>query len=761
MGAKSIPTLRLPPLSLSLPPSDSAPAALRGRSLVETEAVPAPFSQPLPANQSSSFPSTSKSYMPTPPITTAPLVLSGEPAHASTLASRRALKNRKNLSLVVPTPSDSPSIATAAHLAPDAETRSLPPSPISLVAFIGVEGSELEDKTIGRLMMKQQTDELKEQMKGGRGMHRRTSIPRLNLSGTGGRPPSTSGRGFAGGDPSKGSAVRLIRRNGVERIDELTMDVDEVAEEFPYEHGPREILPGVWLGSEQNARDPKILQKFGWVLNVAKEVECPWTDEIIEEVEEEEDEMEEEELDTSTIQALPLSKSWKDPTMKEAEVNSSVPHHLRHRRNKTQSVIPPPATNPSALLVRAVASTPNLQSAFVAGSPSPEKRLRSPCQSPLSPAIAQSASALAPIAASPLSAKKPVAPTVHFPPNIKTGRPALEYLWLKWGHDEADLVESESDREQGLEGGKLAAAFDFIDTARASKNGNILIHCQCGVSRSATVLIAYCMREASRALENSELKGITSMHEACESIPPATNNQMQETLCSLPPLPPPRFLCQRALRMGRPESLPRFPTRRLRTIAAGDAISRRGGAGVSLPKSPRNWRIRRRHFRHLLVASFRGRPPLPLVQCHLEIDGYDGISFHSRQALYRYDRRSGRVSQSHGRSPQIIREPETPQGTVVLCPGFDSANNPRLFIFRIRSPSKQFFHPSTSSSDRHCTTSHSPPRDHFPRRDPDELPLSSQRLSLGGGLGSECELLVLDASIRLPQTTQSGPPRLE
>lgn len=84
-------------------------------------------------------------------------------------------------------------------------------------------------------------------------MKRRTSIPRLNTTGT--------NRGANLGTTNGGSAVQLIRRDAVERngFDEGEMEVDEMEDTFPYEMGPREILPGIWLGSEQNARDPKVV----------------------------------------------------------------------------------------------------------------------------------------------------------------------------------------------------------------------------------------------------------------------------------------------------------------------------------------------------------------------------------------------------------------------------------------------------------------------------------------------------------------------
>lgn len=49
----------------------------------------------------------------------------------------------------------------------------------------------------------------------------------------------------------------------------------------PYANGPVEILPGVWLGAEDNASDWPTLEdrSIGAVLNVAKEVMLPFEDE--------------------------------------------------------------------------------------------------------------------------------------------------------------------------------------------------------------------------------------------------------------------------------------------------------------------------------------------------------------------------------------------------------------------------------------------------------------------------------------------------
>ncbi|KAH9968922.1 hypothetical protein BC827DRAFT_296982 [Russula dissimulans] len=66
-----------------------------------------------------------------------------------------------------------------------------------------------------------------------------------------------------------------------------------------------------------------------------------------------------------------------------------------------------------------------------------------------------------------------------------TGRPALHYLKLQWSHGQADLV------QRGF-----PEAMAFVDQSLARGEG-VLIHCQCGISRSATLVIALVMRAAS------------------------------------------------------------------------------------------------------------------------------------------------------------------------------------------------------------------------------------------------------------------------
>ncbi|KAH9835619.1 uncharacterized protein C8Q71DRAFT_708996 [Rhodofomes roseus] len=149
----------------------------------------------------------------------------------------------------------------------------------------------------------------------------------------------------------------------------------------PYHDGPVQILPGIWLGSEDNVRDWRGLMERGIksILNVAKEV--------------------------STV------------------FDSVKPH-------------------------RAFMSTPDLSS--TGGDTE----------------------------------------STFYPAHVPSGRPAMHYLKLHWSHGQADLVHS-----------GFPAAFAFVDRALERGDG-VLIHCQCGVSRSATLVIALVMRAAVQRSPN-------------------------------------------------------------------------------------------------------------------------------------------------------------------------------------------------------------------------------------------------------------------
>ncbi|KAL5495354.1 hypothetical protein ACEPAI_817 [Sanghuangporus weigelae] len=70
-------------------------------------------------------------------------------------------------------------------------------------------------------------------------------------------------------------------------------------------------------------------------------------------------------------------------------------------------------------------------------------------------------------------------------------RPAMHYMKLSWSHGQPDLVKD-----------GFITAMAFIDSALHRGDG-VLVHCQCGVSRSATVAIALVMRAAAQSSATS------------------------------------------------------------------------------------------------------------------------------------------------------------------------------------------------------------------------------------------------------------------
>ncbi|KDQ06925.1 hypothetical protein BOTBODRAFT_60332 [Botryobasidium botryosum FD-172 SS1] len=93
---------------------------------------------------------------------------------------------------------------------------------------------------------------------------------------------------------------------------------------------------------------------------------------------------------------------------------------------------------------------------------------------------------------------------MHLPADEPSGQPELCYLHLPWSHGQSDLVQL-----------GFPAAMDFVDRAREAGSG-VLIHCQCGVSRSATLVIAIVMRAARLPNAGADMKDVRDggMHAA-------------------------------------------------------------------------------------------------------------------------------------------------------------------------------------------------------------------------------------------------------
>lgn len=326
-------------------------------------------------------------------------------------------------------------------------------------------------------------------------MRRRTSLPRLNILATGSAahealvPPTPSLARPKTGIPAL-TVESLVARNR-EAGAPLSDNPAEADEDFPYQFGPKEILPGLYLGSEQNAKDPMIIRRLGitQVICCAKEVACPWlADEAIqEEASEEHHSMEEESDDTTRADT-----SGDSHTTYLALPSSSMSGMATPTSRGSRS---PSPSRPAFL--RPAASTPNLKEGSRSSSPLPHD---------LSNTMAREADGTE----GPRSASMRVASQGHtgymhrqFSANRRTGRPALSYTKLPWGHDEDNIANHFEDYE----------ICELIDRARR-ENGRCLVHCQLGVSRSATLMIGYCMRQAFRKEDLSALADIKSMHDS-------------------------------------------------------------------------------------------------------------------------------------------------------------------------------------------------------------------------------------------------------
>lgn len=423
----------------------------------------------------------------------------GSSATAAVLTTARPLRklqNAKQLSLLLPTTLNASDEGTLSPGSFDvSETRSLPPTP-RLAVHASSNGPVLESPCDSTAVDTQARDRLTASLKGSMSMKRRTSLPRLNLAAASSVTAPTVARSSSTVDNvsacTSKSTTPLLVENLVARNREagapVAEDSIEAQEEFPYQYGPKEILPGLYLGSEQNAKDPCILKRYriSTVVCVAKEVVCPWTTEsTCLEIEEsaEEDGLSDDHNHQDGIEEA------QSATTSLAIHDLSLPERYRDR--------PPSGLQESAtsrpLLVRSFASTPNLKQRFCALQET--TRPSNGCSREGTTRRSEKTASRVALSHTGFLHRR-------FPPNRLSGRPAISYTKLPWGHDEDDIAQHFATYQ----------ICELIDRAR--QNGQrCLVHCQLGVSRSATLMIGYCMRQA--ALGNEEaLADVRTMHES-------------------------------------------------------------------------------------------------------------------------------------------------------------------------------------------------------------------------------------------------------
>ncbi|KAI9248729.1 protein-tyrosine phosphatase-like protein [Helicostylum pulchrum] len=94
------------------------------------------------------------------------------------------------------------------------------------------------------------------------------------------------------------------------------------------------------------------------------------------------------------------------------------------------------------------------------------------------------------LAPSPSLSKASTVSTASSIQTIQSVTSDISYQKLPWQHNQDNLVH------------ELKKAIDIIDRARSAKQ-NILVHCQCGVARSATVIIAYVIKTLKLPMQDA------------------------------------------------------------------------------------------------------------------------------------------------------------------------------------------------------------------------------------------------------------------
>lgn len=345
-------------------------------------------------------------------------------------------------------------------------------------------------------------------------MRRRTSLPRLKIISSKDNattdafvPPTPSIARPKTGIPAL-TVESLVARNR-EAGAPLNSNSGEADEEFPYQCGPKEILPGLFLGSEQNAKDPTILKELGitQVICCAKEVACPW---LLEEVPQDERSSDGSAIATSASTFGHLNRQQQEPaedSSRNGDNNERIlPAYLTLPSPSIPSLSPAPSqrlsrtSSPSRpLFLRPAVSTPNLKEKKRPFSINAleETAHDSTSNNSTSNTIVSSTPA------SRISISHSGYLHRNFPANRSSGRPALQYIKLPWGHDEDDVAKH-------FETYQIC---ELVDKARQD-GGRCLVHCQLGVSRSATLMIGYCMRQAFRKNDLQHLEDVKSMHDS-------------------------------------------------------------------------------------------------------------------------------------------------------------------------------------------------------------------------------------------------------
>ncbi|CAG8712099.1 6698_t:CDS:2 [Funneliformis caledonium] len=220
-----------------------------------------------------------------------------------------------------------------------------------------------------------------------------------------------------------------------------------IGEDLPYKDEPIQILPNLYLGSELNAANRSMLDRINveFILNVGKEVENPYLEEI-------------------------------------TNVNSS--YYSDYQQQISPSLPTASSVSSEDSFKTAIQSpTMQLDSPTVPSSPFGIFRSNSLLQKRISLTMRPSSS-------SPQVAHEAMLSGAPLTVPATSEFRSLKYKKFFWTHNQENLIAD------------FKSAFAFIDEAR-SAGRNILVHCQCGVSRSASLIIGYVMKANSMTLNQA------------------------------------------------------------------------------------------------------------------------------------------------------------------------------------------------------------------------------------------------------------------
>jgi protein-tyrosine phosphatase len=227
----------------------------------------------------------------------------------------------------------------------------------------------------------------------------------------------------------------------------------------PYQEAPICILPRLYLGTELNAANREVLKRLGirYILNVAKEVPVPYEDDMLL-------------LSPRSERAAAALKATETVRRQMSTPEPVVPtapppaYFIRPKAHPWHGVAAP---DPLNMVTPPLYSSSDSSSSSCSQSTSEESR------------TSQTGSLVVGVDSPRIQPQIDVDTWDRVANSSQSDR--FRYKKFNWGHDQEDLIEF------------FESAFSFIDQGRSSGD-SVLVHCQCGVSRSASLVLAYVMR---------------------------------------------------------------------------------------------------------------------------------------------------------------------------------------------------------------------------------------------------------------------------